>query len=374
METARETSKIIFIGQFPPPISGLTFITSRLASQLAQLGYDVAAYSTTGPVGNRSIVFHATRLVKICRALFSIASNSLLGKSRICYFTAEGGLGLIYSITIAIWARLFLLRIYVHHHSFSYIVRKRLLMKLLIVSSGPEAVHIFLSSGMAKEFANRYGRTVRSLVLSNAAFVDSVPSKLLPSKRDEITIGLLSNLTADKGLHEFTKIVRIAKERGLPIRGVLAGPVVSDTDRNDLESVKEELGKYLDYRGPVYDEEKAIFFKDIDVFIFFSTYLNEAQPTVLFEAMARGIPVLSYDRGCIRSQVADGGVVFPQAANIISEALNVLERYREKPDVLREQGRAALGHFKEEQRRGQESIANLFEARPAEVVAFSDEQ
>jgi glycosyltransferase involved in cell wall biosynthesis len=374
VDTAREASKIIFIGQFPPPISGLTFITSRLASLLVQAGYDVAVYNTTGPAGNRSIFFHATRFVKIGRALFSIASNSLSGKSRVCYLTAEGGLGLIYSVIIAIWARLFRLRIYIHHHSFSYIVRKRLLMKLLTVWSGPEAVHIFLSSGMAEKFASRYGRAIRSLVLSNAALVDSVPSESRDPKREAITIGLLSNLTADKGLHEFTKIVRIGKERGLPIRGVLAGPVVSGTDRNDLESMKKELGKYLDYRGPVYDEEKARFFRDIDVFIFFTTYLNEAQPTVLFEAMAHGIPVISYDRGCIRSQVADGGHVFPQAENIISETLNVLEHYREKPDVLRDQGYAALIHFKEEQRSGQECIANLFEAKPAEVVAFSHER
>ncbi len=374
METAPKSSKIIFIGQFPPPISGLTFITARLASLLVKGGYDVTVYSTTGPVGNRSIFFHATRFVKICRALFSIASHSLLGKSRVCYFTAEGGLGLIYSVMIAICARLFRLRIYIHHHSFSYIVRKRLLMRLLIAWSGPEAVHICLSSGMAEKFASRYGRTIRSLVLSNAAFVDSAQSELQSPKREEITVGLLSNLTADKGLHEFTKIIGIAKKRGLPIRGVLAGPVASDTDRNDLELVRKELGKYLDYRGPVYDEEKARFFRDIDVFIFFTTYPNEAQPTVLFEAMAHGIPVISYDRGCIRSQVADGGHVFPQAANIISEALNILEHYHEKPDVLRGQGRAALSHFKEEQLRGQERIANLFEAKPAEVMAFSHER
>ena len=134
-------------------------------------------------------------------------------------------------------------------------------MKLLIVCSGPEAVHICLSPGMAEKFANRYKRTIRSLVLSNAAFVDSVPPELRSPKHEEITVGLLSNLTADKGLHEFTKIVRIAKKRGLAIRGVLAGPVVSDTDRNDLESMKKELGKYLDYRGPVYNEEKIEIFQ-----------------------------------------------------------------------------------------------------------------
>lgn len=121
----------------------------------------------------------------------------------------------------------------------------------------------------------------------------------------------------------------------------------------------------------MYDENKARFFNDIDVFVFLTTYLNEAQPTVLFEAMAHGIPVISYDRGCIRSQVADGGNVFPQGANIISETLNVLAHYCEKPAYLLAQSHAALGHFKDERRGSLERIKNLFEARPAEVTAFN---
>jgi glycosyltransferase involved in cell wall biosynthesis len=370
MERARSFSKVIFVGQFPPPINGLTFITSRLASALEQAGYDLAIINTTGPAGNRSVLFHAARLAKISRALFSIASNALLGKSEVCYFTAEGGLGLIYSVMLAIWARLFGLRTYIHHHSFSYIVRRRPLMKLLLACFGAEAIHICLSSGMAQDLANCYGQAIHSIVLSNAAFVDPVASESSSPERKEITIGLLSNLTADKGLHGFIEIVRIAKRRALPIRGVLAGPIAGETDRLLVEALKQELGEYLDYRGPVYDGEKARFFRDIDVFVFLTTYLNEAQPTVLFEAMAHGIPVISYDRGCIRSQVADGGYVFPQGTDIISETLNVLERYSQQPGCLEAQRHAALSHFKDERRRGQERIASLFETTPAEVVGL----
>jgi glycosyltransferase involved in cell wall biosynthesis len=370
MKRDHHFSKIIFIGQFPPPVNGLTFITSRLASAVVQAGYDIAVISTTGPIGNRSVFFHASRLLKVLYALFLIASNSILGKSRVCYFTAEGGLGLIYSVVIAISARLFRLRIYIHHHSFSYIVRRRPLMKLLLFCSGKKAVHLCLSSGMEQDLANCYGLGIHSLVLSNAAFVDPVAFESSSRERKEITIGLLSNLTADKGLHKFIEIVRIAKRRALPIRGVLAGPVAGEADRTALASMKEELGEYLDYRGPVHDEEKARFFRDIDVFVFLSTYLNEAQPTVIFEAMAHGIPVISYDRGCIRSQVADGGYVFAQGVNIISETLNVLERYYQNPGCLAAHGQAALSHFKDERRLGQDRIADLFEMRSTEAVAF----
>ncbi|SDT59527.1 glycosyltransferase family 4 protein [Bradyrhizobium canariense] len=373
MKRTNGFSRVIFIGQFPPPVNGLTFITQRLGSALSRAGYDVATINTTGPAGNRSIFFHAARIAKISRALVSIAWNALSGRSRVCYFTAEGGHGLIYSVMIASWARLFRVRIYIHHHSFSYIVRWQPLMKLLLARSGAKAVHIFLSSGMAQDLANRYGQAINSLVVSNAAFVDAAALQAPSLKTREITIGLLSNLTADKGLYEFLQIVRVAKQRSLPIHGVLAGPVARNTDKIALEAAKLELGEYLDYRGPVYDGEKARFFKDVDVFVFLTSYLNEAQPTVLFEAMAQGIPVISYDRGCIRAQVAGGGHVFPEGGDIVSEVLKILEGYCQDPDCLATEKNAALSQFEDERRTSQERVASLFEATPEQVVALNHE-
>jgi glycosyltransferase involved in cell wall biosynthesis len=369
MATERHPLKVVFVGQFPPPVNGLTFITSRLAAALVKAGHDVAVANTTGPAGRRSLGFHAVRALRIIHALLLMTSNARLGRPRVCYFTAEGGLGLVYSVMIACWARLFRFRIYVHHHSFSYIVRRRTLMNLLLAWSGADAVHICLSVEMAQDLANRYGRAIKTIVLSNAAFVDASAFEPSPRKRRELTIGLLSNLTADKGLYEFVEILRLARQRALPIRGLLAGPVASAADKTALETSREELGDYLDYLGPLYDSAKAEFFKDIDVFVFLTTYLNEAQPTVLFEAMANGVPVISCDRGCITSQVASGGCVFPQGADVVSEALNVLEGFQQDPDLLVSQKRAALNHFSDEQHRALEQVASLFETTPVLIAA-----
>ncbi len=363
-------SRIVFIGQFPPPINGLSVITSRLASALKAAGYDIAAANSAVPAQRRSPLFHGARLARAFRAVTFIAANALSGKSRICYFTAEGGFGLIYSVMLACCARSFGLRIYVHHHSFSYIVQRRTLMSILLACAGPKAIHIFLSSDMAKSLADCYGRPLRSLIISNAAFVDPAVRAEQPSMaRKELVIGLLSNLTADKGLHEFIAILRLAAQRDLPVRGVLAGPVAREADREVIETARQELGDRLDYRGPVYDTEKDRFFADAGIFVFLTTYLNEAQPTVLFEAMAHGLPVISYDRGCIRSQVADGGYVFPQGSeSAIESAIDLLARYSRDADAFAERGRAARQQFEEEHRRGRGQIAELFDLEPEDVV------
>src|SRR3569832_2086363 len=215
--------RFIAIGQLPPPVTGLTFVTSQMLSGLRDAGHDVAFVNTTGRAGTRSVAFHLSRFAKTMLAIASIAWNGISHRSRVCYFTADGGLGLIYSLMIAGCSRLFRFRIYVHHHSFGYIVQRRLLMKLLLQWSGRNAVHICLCDQMAQDLAARYGRQIRSLILSNAAFAgEGVPSGELVDRRP-LTIGLLSNLTSDKGLYEFLEIVRKARQRQLPIRAVLAG-------------------------------------------------------------------------------------------------------------------------------------------------------
>ena len=372
METKYTSSKIAFIGQFPPPINGLTFITSRLKSALKQAGYDIVAKSTTGAVRSRKFLFHASRLAKTFRALLSIASVRLLGKSQVCYFTAEGGLGLTYSVLTAAWARLFGFRLFIHHHSYSYIVRPRPLMTCLLAVSGSKAVHICLCSDMAQDLANCYRRDIRSLVVSNATFVDPGKSASLFSARRDLVIGLLSILTPDKGLYEFLEIVRIAKVRALPIRGVLAGPIVRDSDRLVVQSLKEELGEHLDYRGPVYDAEKARFFESIDVFIFPTTYLNEAQPTVIFEALANSIPIISFDRGCIRNQVGNAGRVLRGNANFVTEALLALDAYCGNPAMFAMHQQAARARYEADRRAGNVQIAQLFDATPSKVVPTPD--
>jgi glycosyltransferase involved in cell wall biosynthesis len=369
MTASRETSKIIFVGQFPPPVNGLTIITSRLSFALKSAGYDIAVVNTTAPAGQRNLLFHIVRMAMIARALLLIAGHAIFRGSRICYFTAEGGFGLIYSVLIAILAKLLRLRIYIHHHSFSYIVRSQPLMKLLLACSGRNAIHICLSAEMAEQLARCYRRDIQSLVLSNATFVEPPASTSVPA-REELVIGLLSNLVPDKGLYQFIDILRLANKQAVPIKGVLAGPISQPADRSNLEAAERELGDRLEYRGALYGEEKAKFFADIDVFVFLTTYLNEAQPTVLFEAMAQGIPVISYDRGCISGQVADGGHVFPQDADIIPATLAVLQDYRAGTGLLGACRRAAIAQFERERSSGCELIGHLFEASPVGVAWF----
>ena len=92
-------------------------------------------------------------------------------------------------------------------------------------------------------------------------------------------------------------------------QALLAGPIDTAEDKKLVKLKLKEL-KSLKYIGPVYDNDKDEFFANLDLFIFPTTYHNEAQPIVIYEAMSYGVPVFSNNKGSIKEQVGKAGKVF----------------------------------------------------------------
>ena len=132
-------------------------------------------------------------------------------------------------------------------------------------------------------------------------------------------LGHLSNLTKEKGLHIFLDLLRAMTAAEVPVRGILAGPAAKPEDKALIEAALQELGGRLEYRGALYGEAKNAFYRDIDVFVFPTQYVHEAQPTVLFEAQAAGCKIVSFARGCIPEQVgADDGLIVAQGGDFVT--------------------------------------------------------
>lgn len=262
---------------------------------------------------------HWSRLMRTTRAGFVLAKHRREPR-RVCYIACEGHLGLIYTGILSIISRQFGYELFLHHHSFAYIDSRTRLMRLLLAIAG-SVHHIFLCPNMRARFESAYGPLRRASVISNAAFV--APSAPSGSERStpQVVLGHLSNLTVEKGLYVFLNVLRVAIRDGLDVRGVLAGPVALEKDRLAIEAACQELGGLLEYRGPLYDKAKEDFYEEVDVFVFPTSYVNEAQPTVIFEAMAAGCQIISYGRGCIEQQVESSGLIVPRGADFSAATL-----------------------------------------------------
>ena len=111
------------------------------------------------------------------------------------------------------------------------------------------------------------------------------------------------------------------------MRFVIAGPCHENSINELIRQAKAELPTLV-YLGPVYGEAKKAFFRDIDVLLFPTNYVNEAQPLTIYEAFAAGIPVIARARGCIASMVFNGaGQAIPSTEPFADNAATTLEKW-----------------------------------------------
>ncbi|WP_051882713.1 glycosyltransferase family 4 protein [Salinisphaera hydrothermalis] len=235
--------------------------------------------------------------------------------------------------------------VYLHHHSFAYLDRRSRLTGWLMRLAGPECVHIALSTGMASRLQAQYS-VKQAVAVSNTVFFlqpdTTTEATTFAPRRKLHTLGLLSNLAEEKGVFLFLDLMAAARDAGLSLRGMLAGPFQDDETERRVRARLTHLPA-VEYVGPKYGAEKDAFFASIDVFVFPTTYVNEAEPLVLHEAMQRGIPVIAYGRGAIPEIVgAESGLVVDPAVLFVPAALDCLRVWLHEPAVLEAASSAAV--------------------------------
>lgn len=321
------TRNIVAIGPLPPPLHGFSLATAAMVDLLSE-DNTVVACNLSPPSSGWRLLRHPVKFAMVLRACFSLF-RARRHADKACYIACDSGFGQVYTLLLVLSARLFSYPTYLHHHSFRYIDAPSLLMRGILAFSGPGLTHIFLCSIMRDRFGDAYPGRLRSAILSNAAFVPPQAEHHTGAQSRPLTIGMLGNLTRAKGLDTFITLLRQAKSEGLEIRAILAGPA-SPKDRAMIDAALKEFAGTLDYRGPVHDDDKSRFYADIDVFILPTTYVNEAQPMVLFEAKAGGCAIIAYDRGCTRKQLDETDLLIPQAGEFVETATAWLSVFAEE--------------------------------------------
>jgi glycosyltransferase involved in cell wall biosynthesis len=353
MNNLRKSRVVVAVGQFPPPIGGFSFITESIVNHLKRrepiTSVNVAAKN--GCHGIRKILSRMTRTLRACATIASASSSP----DRICYIACEGGLGLFYTLFIVLIAKIFSYKTILHHHSFNYVDHHRRLMQVILYLNN-NMTHVYLCLVMQSCFERTYNCTTQSHILSNAAFVNSQTAIRKNGPQKHLTIGHLSNLTQEKGLHIFLELLRRSNAAGLDIHGILAGPTNVDDDLMMIRSAVDELKGKLEYRGPLYRSEKDDFYRNIDAFIFPTQYINEAQPTVIFEAMAAGCAIASFNRGCIATQIGAAGLVVERHEDFIEKTIMWLKNLVEDKSNLEQLSDQVLKIFAEHRTRALESL------------------
>ncbi len=244
------------------------------------------------------------------------------------YLIANSNWGLVYNTLFVVLARVKSCRVYLHHHVYSYISKKDLRMTILDRLMGGEGTHIVLCDEMGEKFKNYYSTKNRIVVLPNAYVLpDDWGYRPVPRK-DIFSIGHISNLSIEKGLDLVIDTFEVLKEKDILVKLILAGPAKSKKEERIIEDIRNRFPHEIDYRGPVYGKDKVQFFDEIDAMLFPTKYVNEAQPLVVFESILKGVPVIAFDKGCIKSMMSDsGGIVIDSKKNFPDYAASIIENW-----------------------------------------------
>lgn len=308
---------ILFVGAFPPPIHGMSMVSQEVYNRLIVDGWSVKKLDTAPKDLKRDLLSRLSRVGRVLEAWFNLIRSQK--NQDVLYIALSGEWGQIYDIVSLAIARIKNMHCVLHHHNFSYLKKRSSLTSVLFRVAGREAVHVVLCNIMGRVLQSQYGSDTKILVLSNLAFFPpEVKVRLHPKLR---TIGFLSNLTKEKGTEIIIALAFEIKKRGVPLNVIVAG---SCQDKALIKKLQQaEAAEVLEWRGSVYGEEKTMFFQNIDTFVFPTQ--NEAEPLVIWEVLAAGVPAITYQRGCIEEQLGDAGVLVSPDEDFISKALVLLE-------------------------------------------------
>jgi len=137
-----------------------------------------------------------------------------------------------------------------------------------------------------------------------------------------ICIGYLGRLSPEKNIINMIKAVRALESENIQLKIAGSGPLYKRVKKMEDERIKV-LG---------YVEDAASFYRSLDVFVLPSKL--EAQPIVLLEAMASGLPIIATDVGDNKYFVQGNGIICGASVKELGAAITELLRSnREKMGI-----------------------------------------
>ena len=294
---------MIVLLDLPGPVHGMSTINEKMAQRLssqAKVINSCPSYAS-GLFNYKIWVF--LKLIHFVFTYFKVAFFLVfLRRSVVFYRSIYGGYGQFFDVFYLALARFFRCRIYIHHHSFQYLNKKSILFSFVNWISGGEAIHIVLGSSMSLKLSGLYSVPDDNIrILSNSSFYSAPPVEVSTDfiEREGVVVAHMANLCLEKGISTYADICYELQSMGLDFTPMLAGPIVNGDARDVVDTMKARLAKLV-YVGPVYGESKNDFFRSVDVFVFMSEYVNEAEPLVLYEAAAHGAKIYCSQLGCMK--------------------------------------------------------------------------
>lgn len=334
-------AKVCLIGSFPPTPSGQASVNESFRRMAEEAGANVNTIDLSPRPGPATWRRRVSRIPKVLVGIWSLLALLAGAGADSVYLGVAGGYGQLYDIAFASLTRLSGVRLFLHHDTYAYLKKRRRLTATLVRIAGISATHIVLCEDMRERLTDLYGRELQIVVVSNATNTER-PGHVPRARTRLKTIGLISHLSRSKGVLEFLDVAERLCRAHPDVRAVLAG-TIEEPSLGPVIDQRLRATSSITYLGPVYGETKSRFYGDIDAFVFPSHY--EADPKVIHEALAHGVAVVAWSRGCIGSVIGGGGgALIREGTDFVGEAERLLLEWYQDPALFSSISSAALAN------------------------------
>jgi glycosyltransferase involved in cell wall biosynthesis len=157
---------------------------------------------------------------------------------------------------------------------------------------------------------------------------------------DEVVVGHLANLSMEKGSADVVAAVEIARQAGVAVRVILAGPEMPSFRQFWKWSGPDA---WIVRTGPLSDRQRRDFYAGIDLFVLPSR--SDSFGLVFLEAWANGVPVIGYRAGGVGDVIrhdVDGLLVKCGDMDALAAAIQRLVSDRELRERMGRAGQERL--------------------------------
>lgn len=342
--------KVGIIGQFPPPMHGLSKALDTLYNSYLNEEFDFTKIDITN---NKKFL---NNLLKI-----------MFSKLDLYYLTiSQSRFGNIRDLIMIKLIQLKKKKIIIHLHGggFRNILdsefgdfQKRLNYKILSkvdagIVLGDSLRYIF--EGIIPEDKIYVVKNCvdDEFVISDEEFNEKLT--LLENKK-QFKILYLSNFIEDKGYKEVLQLAKLVKEKNdNRFKFIFAGKFFNESDKNEFFEYiyNNNLNSIVSYRGIIGGNDKLNTLKESDFFILLTRYKNEGQPISIIEAAANGLKVISTNHAGIVDILANNYMICVDKNNIELQKIliDIDKNYKNRSsfiDCIIESRKNTLNNFSE---------------------------
>ena len=305
-------SKLLIIGQLPPPHHGSNVMTEMFNKSLKNLGCNITIVEKK--FSNRIEDVRKLSISKIFKIpvissilIYRLAKN----KYDLCfYFLSLKPPSIFVDAFFLFIIRMFRIKyiLYLHAKGITDLNGKivwplrSFVKKTISLSLGAIVLGERLKADINHLIPNEY-----LFVLPNAV-PDIKPKKSVSNciKNRTVKVLFLSNLMPSKGAMEFLKMAKKINRINKNVHFFLAGAKMSNYFFSEINEFihNENLKDFITLTGSIYGKKKESLFAQNDIFVF-PTH-DDTFGLVNLEAMRAGLPIVTSDEGSIPEVVVEG--------------------------------------------------------------------